>query len=664
MAENRSFRIFVSYDTQEKEHAERLHAHLALFKSEGLLLWSRRSVQLGAQVQPTLLGYVEKADTIAVLVSVNHLTAGKEEIDAAVRRSANVGVPVVPVLVVPCNLTVSALKGLKAVPDGKPIALRSEEKREEAWAEIAEALVKRAKDFADVNAQQRGQSASEPVARGAQPAEATSGGEHVFAEARHVAALDLGGPATPRIGSSIARTSVSTPLPRAPVTDGEPEAIPRARSAEGERDTRILAPISGTADMGGLLDAREPTPPSPSPDAQDAAPVPGAPGPVAAPAASAPSAEHTPSQTPGAVVSPAVEISESDRQGAATSPPIVRAVPSEPPPPLSEPVPAPPVFSARRGVSFGVLVLLAGAIGGAAWYLRSDSSGRAQPTPVRPMDTASIPASAMSSTPVATSPPTFATPDSICRAGTVPVQHGDLRFCMDKTEVKVSDYRKCMADRQCKYTKQPNDGEDCNILASDREDHPMNCVTRAEAMEYCEKKGGHLQTVQEWEVAAGNGRKDAYAFPWTREGQTSLSPNDKEAAADAGTADAGTADAGDAGTGDGDNVLVCWSGPPRSSSPLPEPRGARTRTCPAGAHPRGANEDGILDLAGNVGEWATGIGKDSDLTDGGISGPVCGGSYQTKKEELPLLYASCGGHYSIDAHRTQIGFRCVFPIRG
>lgn len=96
------------------------------------------------------------------------------------------------------------------------------------------------------------------------------------------------------------------------------------------------------------------------------------------------------------------------------------------------------------------------------------------------------------------------------------------RFLIDKTEVTVREYRECQQAGACTSTREHAKEnakwkglELCNELRADREnvdDHPMNCVDRAQAAAYCLYVHKRLPTDDEWERAARG--PEANEFPW------------------------------------------------------------------------------------------------------------------------------------------------------
>ncbi len=172
-------------------------------------------------------------------------------------------------------------------------------------------------------------------------------------------------------------------------------------------------------------------------------------------------------------------------------------------------------------------------------------------------------------------------------------------FCMQRTEVTVSAYQACLEAKACAPR-----GTKAGCNGGSLPNHPANCLTLAEAKAYCTWLQRRLPTLDEWEYAAK--RDNAGPYPW------------------------GTAAPSDAN--------VCWSGTQE-----------RTQTCEVGSFPAGANPQGVLDLAGNVGEWA----------DDYIYDVALGGSYQATEAygvdwDYRFSFPSAGQH-------AEVGFRCVTP---
>ena len=133
---------------------------------------------------------------------------------------------------------------------------------------------------------------------------------------------------------------------------------------------------------------------------------------------------------------------------------------------------------------------------------------------------------------------------------------------MERTLATVKEYRACEGAGACTPTP---DKPYCNEHIAARDNHPINCVTWAQANAFCGWMGARLPTEEEWEYAARG--TDGRRYPW-----------------------------GD----DAPAKQLCWDG---ATSDLGMMK--RRGTCPVGAHPTGASPFGLLDMAGNVWEWSS-----------------------------------------------------------
>ncbi len=71
-------------------------------------------------------------------------------------------------------------------------------------------------------------------------------------------------------------------------------------------------------------------------------------------------------------------------------------------------------------------------------------------------------------------------------------------FFVDISEVRVSDYAKCVTAGACTAIT----GATCNSKLAGTSDHPVNCLNRDMAAKYCKYVGKRLPTEHEWERAA------------------------------------------------------------------------------------------------------------------------------------------------------------------
>jgi formylglycine-generating enzyme required for sulfatase activity len=103
--------------------------------------------------------------------------------------------------------------------------------------------------------------------------------------------------------------------------------------------------------------------------------------------------------------------------------------------------------------------------------------------------------------------------------GTYPkviVQMSD--YCIQHTEVSVASYRECVDASACEEPAQVTEGlGECNyaLVPSDREDHPVTCMTWEQARTYCRDwEGGDLPSEAQWEKAARGDSMDGRILPW------------------------------------------------------------------------------------------------------------------------------------------------------
>lgn len=136
-------------------------------------------------------------------------------------------------------------------------------------------------------------------------------------------------------------------------------------------------------------------------------------------------------------------------------------------------------------------------------------------------------------------------------------------YAIEATEVTVAAYTECVEAGGC---TEPTSGAPCSYGVSLAAQHPINCVTWQQAVDYCTWKGRRLPTEAEWEFAA---RSDSgRVYPW------------------------GSADA------------TCEFAHMFQMMSEQSTFGCDTNdTAPVGSYPTGASAFGLFDMAGNVEEW-------------------------------------------------------------
>ncbi|HED36546.1 MAG TPA: formylglycine-generating enzyme family protein [Gammaproteobacteria bacterium] len=209
-------------------------------------------------------------------------------------------------------------------------------------------------------------------------------------------------------------------------------------------------------------------------------------------------------------------------------------------------------------------------------------------------------------------------------------------FYIDKLEVSVADYNKCMKSGNCPAPADDHDrNQYCNQGAKDRNDHPINCVDWDQALAFCKWKKGRLPYEAEWEKAARAGSHSR--FPW---GQNVSCKN--------AILDDGVTTGSVKGEPDGCGEDRTWT---RASRP--------------------ANAYGLFDMHGNAGEWTANWYKDNAIealyAKGDLKGPksskqrvVRGGSWDENKNNLRSSYRNVKPPVSGRAIYGSVGFRCAY----
>ncbi|MBU6334625.1 MAG: formylglycine-generating enzyme family protein [Chloroflexi bacterium] len=182
----------------------------------------------------------------------------------------------------------------------------------------------------------------------------------------------------------------------------------------------------------------------------------------------------------------------------------------------------------------------------------------------------------------------------------VPAGDGVADYRVTRTEVTNAQYAQCVAAGACTVPK-----SGCNYSNAAYAEHPVVCVTRAQAREYATWAGGRLPTEAQWTRACQG--DDGRTYPWG------------EAAPDATRANF------ESNVGD---------------------------TTPVGSYPAGASPYGALDMAGNVWEWV-----EADSGGDGRS-IVRGGAFVNNAGDVV-----CGARFGggVDRNYFDVGFRVVSP---
>lgn len=288
-----------------------------------------------------------------------------------------------------------------------------------------------------------------------------------------------------------------------------------------------------------------------------------------------------------------------------------------------------------RVAAMGALVLV-GVFGTGLWWVQRGDAV-VQTTITAPREVREVPTPAPRPSPTPTPiRPTF--PSQEVRRmpeDVVPLPGGTMRlnnrevyavapFFLDRREVTVDSYAGCVARGGCRaITRQMDAGTAlnvCNARIPGRGNHPINCVSFAEAAAYCAWRGARLPRNSEWEYAAKG--IPSRTWPWGEHEATPLQLNacGLECPAREGTAL---------------NYLYT---------------DAWITTAPAGLLGEGATPEGVLDLAGNVSEWV-----DNDQPDPQGRNTVRGGGFLDGPVQSTRAVRRVAPGY---IGRT-VGFRCA-----
>jgi formylglycine-generating enzyme required for sulfatase activity len=221
-------------------------------------------------------------------------------------------------------------------------------------------------------------------------------------------------------------------------------------------------------------------------------------------------------------------------------------------------------------------------------------------------------------------------------------------YCIDRTEVTVADYARCVARHQCPAAEDPPKGGfiPCNGMRADRKDHPVNCVEWEEATAYCAFVHKRLPSEAEWEYAARG--SDGRRYPWGNE-----APDAKRLNACGSECIAAFRRAG-----------VVWGKAGVENKPMYETSDGWEGTAPVGSFPGDTSPFGVLDMAGNVSEWT------ADWKQPYTAGPT---TDPHSSEKDPVVHVIRGGSWqALDAssvraadrnsttfYVTAPGFRCA-----
>jgi formylglycine-generating enzyme required for sulfatase activity len=247
-----------------------------------------------------------------------------------------------------------------------------------------------------------------------------------------------------------------------------------------------------------------------------------------------------------------------------------------------------------------------------------------------------------------------------CPDGAVLLPGVGSAYCLDRLEVTVASYADCSAARPCELAgkeaqlpdaqltpeqrrrAQSAFGAQCNATAPERDQHPVNCVSYADAERYCHWRGGRLPTEAEWDFAAKG--SEGRPFPWG-----AGEPSAKRVNACGVECRSWYTLAG---------LQTLFSGI------MYDADDGFPSTAPVGSFPEGNSPDGVSDLIGNVAEWTQGRIDDSeDDPESGnvITRVVRGGAFTSNDGALrPPVWRV---YLNSEARDRSVGFRCAYDPR-
>ena len=203
-------------------------------------------------------------------------------------------------------------------------------------------------------------------------------------------------------------------------------------------------------------------------------------------------------------------------------------------------------------------------------------------------------------------------------------------FCLDRVEVTVTAYTKCVASGGCESAA--GESELCNGDNNAKHEHPINCVSWQQANNYCAYRGARLPQEVEWELAARGTQGRPY--PWG-----GSPPTEKHINACGPECEKWQRKVG-------------WLATDDEMTPMFSESDPHYGTAPVGAYRAGASPEGVQDLTGNVFEW-TASPYEGDAT----RRVVKGGAFTSTSPHhtnpaLRFVVKS-------DSAEDNIGFRCA-----
>lgn len=142
-----NMKAFISYSHQDAQLLDKLHAHLAAIRREGLLeTWTDREIHAGGEIDREVFAAMDEAELFLLLVSASFLDSSycyEKEFQRALEKQAAGKAVIVPLILREVDWEIPALRKFKALPDdGKPVISRHWHSDDEGFSNIAKGLRK------------------------------------------------------------------------------------------------------------------------------------------------------------------------------------------------------------------------------------------------------------------------------------------------------------------------------------------------------------------------------------------------------------------------------------------------------------------------------------------------------------------------------------------
>lgn len=217
-------------------------------------------------------------------------------------------------------------------------------------------------------------------------------------------------------------------------------------------------------------------------------------------------------------------------------------------------------------------------------------------------------------------------------------------YCIDRTEVTVGAYGRCVTSRKCTAASRPAKegiGRLCNGARADRQGHPVNCVDWNQASAYCEYMKKRLPSEAEWEYAARG--SDGRMYPWGNDAPSAQRLNACR----------------------GECRMLVGNAESRQARSMHEDSDGWEATAPVGSFSAGSSPFESQDMAGNVSEWtATRYGSyqvspssNPRGTNKGSARVIRGGSWND--DPVEAVRAADRSSEKPTNRLPTVGFRCA-----